>query len=38
MSDWVLHTAFIHDFSKLEANSQIDRHAIEALGSALAGS
>jgi nucleoside-diphosphate-sugar epimerase len=37
-SDGVLHTAFIHEFSKFKANCETDRHVIEALGSALAGS
>jgi nucleoside-diphosphate-sugar epimerase len=37
ISDGVIHTAFIHDFSNYQASAETDRRAIEALGSVLAG-
>ena len=37
-ADAVIHTAFIHDFSKFKENCDLDKRAIDSLGSVLAGS
>jgi nucleoside-diphosphate-sugar epimerase len=36
--DAVIHTAFIHDFSKFQENCETDRHIIGVIGAELAGS
>lgn len=36
-SDAIAHLAFIHDFSKFAENAEIDRRAIEAMGSVILG-
>jgi nucleoside-diphosphate-sugar epimerase len=37
-ADAVIHLGFVHDFTKFQENCEIDKQAIEAIGSVLAGS
>jgi nucleoside-diphosphate-sugar epimerase len=37
-ADAVIHLAFIHDFTQMEANAQVDRRAVEVMGAVYEGS